>query len=413
MPHKHLELLVDRRHGRLNAAVVRRDGLYDLYVDGGDATASWASVYQGRVAKIDRGLDAAIIDLGNGLQGFLPAKHAEPYREDKGERRPELPEVLRPGQSILVQIKSEARRGTRHEQLKMPRLTTKIAVMGQYLHHTPLAPRVLMSRKIAQEHILQTVTEFKKGEKGFLVQAQSDLAQSDDLLREAEALPRLWQAITAGAPADGTPQLLQAGPNALERALIDYGSAAFDHIYVADRDILTMMQNWCAVHQPDLAESKRLRLFKPEKLGQKLFDLYDVEGSIEDLRDAEIPLPSGGGIIIDYTHAMVVIDVNQGSTPTAVSANIEAAREVARQLRLRNLSGAIIVDFINMNQRTDRAQVIEALEKAVGDDSCATLVHGFTRIGIAELTRKRRTGMVIEKLSPEAEHTARAFNKNA
>lgn len=409
---RNLELMVDRRHGRLTAAVMRRDGLYDLYIDGGDVTASWASIYQGKVAKIDRALDAAIVDLGNGLQGFLPAKHARSFVPDRNEKRPDITELLKPGQSLLVQIKSEAKRGSRHEQAKMPRLTAKVTLMGQYAQHTPLSPKVLMSRRIARPDVLETITAIKQGSDGFLMQAQCDLAACDDLIREVEVLPRLWQAISATGGGD-EPRLLQAGPNAMERALIDYGSAAFDHIYVADKDILGMMQDWCALHQPDLAQSKRLRLFKPEKLGQKLFDIHEIDGAIEDLRDGAVALPSGGGIIIEYTHAMVVVDVNQGSCTNILTANLEAAREVARQMRLRNLSGAILVDFINMNHRTERAEVLDALEKALAHDGATSLVHGFTRVGIVEITRKRRTGMLVEKSGPAADHTVQAFNKSA
>lgn len=412
MTARNLELLVDRRHGRLTAAVMRRDGLHDLYVDGGDVTASWASIYQGRVAKIDRALDAAIIDLGNGMQGFLPAKHAKPYTPDRNEKRAEIGELLKPGQSLLVQIKSEAKRGSRHEQAKMPRLTTKITVMGQYAQHTPLAPRVLMSRRIARPDVLETIALIKQGSDGFLMQAQCDLATCEDILRAVQVLPRMWQAIAATGGGD-EPRLLQAGPNALERALADYGSAAFDHIYVADKDILAMMQDWCAVYQPDLATSKRLRLFKPEKLGQKLFDIYEVDGAIEDLRESFVALPSGGGLIIESTHAMMVIDVNQGSCTSILTANLEAAREVARHMRLRNLSGAIVVDFINMSHRTERAEVVDTLEKALAADHGTALVHGFTRIGIVEITRKRRTGMLAEKIGPAADQTASAFNKSA
>jgi ribonuclease E/ribonuclease G len=411
---KDRELMVDERHGRLVAAVVRKNGLSDLYVDGPDSIAAWGSIYLGRVAKIDRALDAAIMELGDGLQGILPAKHAQPVAANAGTRKLPIGDVLRPGQSILVQVKSEAKRGSRHEQAKLPRLTSKIVLMGQYVHHTPLSGAVLMSRKIARGDIIETVGQMKSGTVGCLVQATADLARPEEPPAEAAVLARKWEEIKADMQGGGDqPRLLLAGPNAMERALIDYSSAGFDHIHVADRNILKLMQDWCAVYQPDLASSKRLRLFKPEKLGQKLFDIYDVEGSIEDLQDAQVPLLGGGGIIIDYTLAMVVIDVNQGSCPSILDANLEAAREVARQMRLRNLSGAILVDFINMSQRSERELLIATLQKALADDCCGALVHGFTRIGIAEITRKRRAAMHVERQIEAQAPAGLAFNKKA
>ncbi len=412
---KELEVLIDTRNGRLTAAVVRKTSMVDLYMDAPETVAAWGSIYMGRVAKIDRALDAAIIELGDDLVGFLPAKHASPATRDPKDKRPAIGDLLRPGQSIIVQVKSEARRGSRHEQMKMPRLTTKIVIMGQYSHHTPLTSRVLMSRKIARPEVIDLVTEMRQGDTGYLVQATADVAPAiGDIKAEAIELAKVWQQLKIMFDADGEkPRLLKAGPNALERLFIDYSNAAFEHIYVADKDLLKMMQDWCARHAPALAESKRLRLFKPEKLGQKLFDFYDVEGAIADLSEDQVFLPGGGGIIIDYTHAVIAIDVNRGTAATVLDANLEAAREVARQMRLRNLSGAILVDFINMTQRTERTAVIDALEKALENDTASPLVHGFTRIGIVEITRKRRTAMHIEKRVTPQDPAAAAFNKKA
>lgn len=416
MNNKGLELLVDERNGRLHAAVVRKTSMIDLFLDSADTTvATWGSIYMGRVAKIDRALDAAIIELGNGLLGLLPAKHAQPVAKNSAARKLPIGEALSPGQSILVQVKSEAKRGTRHEQLKMPRLTSKIVIFGQYSHHTPLTNTVLMSRKITSGDVIDLVAEMKRGDAGFLVQATADLAPNiGDIKAEAIELTKIWRNIKADIDTGGEkPRLIAQGPHALARSLYDYSVGAFERIYVADKNILQLMQNWCAIHAPAFATSKRLRLFKPEKPGQKLFDFYDVDGAISDLNESQVFLPSGGGIIIDYTHAMVVVDVNQGSAPSLVDANIEAAQEVARQMRLRNLSGAIVVDFINMTQRTDRTAVIDALEKALGNDTASPLVHGFTRIGIVEITRKRRTGMHFEKRIVASDPAGSAFNKNA
>ena len=158
MSNNGLELLVDERNGRLHAAVIRKTSMIDLFLDSADTTvATWGSIYMGRVAKIDRALDAAIIELGNGLLGLLPAKHAQPVAKNSAARKLPIGEALSPGQSILVQVKSEAKRGTRHEQLKITRLTSKIVIFGQYSHHTPLTNTVLMSRKITSGDVIDLV----------------------------------------------------------------------------------------------------------------------------------------------------------------------------------------------------------------------------------------------------------------
>lgn len=392
-----LELYVDDIEGRLTAAVMEKGRLNDLYIDGGDMTGTWASIYLGKVTKIDNKLDAAIVDLGNGLSGFLPAKHVHFQDADASEARSGIGQLLKPGQMVMVQIKSEARKGSRHEQQKMPRLTTKIYIIGQFCVYCPIASRVTMSRRLTNESIIAFTAKLKnKG--GWIIQQNADNAAEADILQETSLLEKEWDIICAARDASrDQPRMLRAGPNALYRALADYGARNFDHIHVADRQVFDMMAQWCAKHDPALATSKRLRLFKPEKLGQRLFDIHDLYGDLEALEDSLIPLPGGGGIIIEQTHAMVVIDVNQGSTGSIVEANVQAAAEVARQLRLRNLSGAIVVDFINMGQRSERARVLEALERAFETDSSGPIVHGFTRIGIVEITRKRRSGAHTEK----------------
>ena len=158
------------------------------------------------------------------------------------------------------------------------------------------------------------------------------------------------------------------------------------------------MEKWCEQHDPTLATSKKLRLFKPEKLGQKLFEINDLFSEIAMLEEPVVYLGGGGSIIIEPTHAVIMIDVNQGSGASASAVNQEAATEVARQMRLRNLSGAILVDFIGMHLKAERIKLVETMEKLLAWDTANAEVHGFTRLGIIELTRKRRTATYAEKI---------------
>jgi len=304
------DLLIDHIDGRLHAAVTRKSGLFDLYVDATDTAGRWGAVYLGKIVKLDKKLKAAVVSLDRALEGLLP-----------------LDEAGKPGELLPVVIKAEGRNGAGFDAQKLPRLARKSGAM---------------------------------------------VAGDEMGLR----LP---------------------GPDALQRALGDYGAESFDHIQVADKALLHRLMDWSAQHAPALANSKRLRLFRPERVGQRLFDQDDIFGAIESLGETMLPLPDGGDIIIEQTHAAVVIDVNQGSASTPAATNRTAAEEIIRQLRLRNLSGEILADFINMPKKEDRAALLEKLQKLAEADKAGLQIHGFTRLGIIEMTRKRRDGAYAEK----------------
>lgn len=393
-----IDLFVDEIDSRLHAVVVRKTVMTDLYVDALDQEACWGSIYLGRVVKIDKRLDAAIVDLGNNITGLLPAKHVYLQEAGPAADRSGIADLLSPGQMVMVQIKAEAKKASEHEKHKMPRLTMLLYIMGQYLIHSPVAGQVTISARIENEEVLKFTSRLK-GKGGWLVQHNAESATEEQLLTEAKNLSAEWQQIADTMETTGDkPRLIKAGPNALIRALNDLGARSFDHIHVGSKDVLATMTAWCEKHDPALATSKRLRLFKPEKLGQKLFDLHDLYSEIAMLEEPVVHLNGGGSIIIEPTHALIMIDVNQGSGVSASAVNQEAAAEVARQMRLRNLSGAILVDFIGMHLKSERIKLVETMEKLLAWDTANAEVHGFTRLGIIELTRKRRTATYAEKI---------------
>ncbi|MCE9507916.1 MAG: ribonuclease E/G [Alphaproteobacteria bacterium] len=386
------DFLADEVDGLLYVAIVRKSVLVDLYADllNPPTPAAWASIYLGKVTKLDTRLDAAFVDMGEGLTGYLPAKHAT------GEGG--VAERLRGGQMILVQVRSEAKRNTLHESHKIPRLTMSLHVPGLFLTHIPTAEPGDVSSKIEDGKIPAVVSSLK-GRGGWVVQRAAENAADADIEHEAKYLQEIGQKILAAKETmQDKPGRVKAGPNAMFRALTDYGVSSFEHIHVGNKQLLDLVTSWCARHLPALATSKRLRLFKPEKPGQKLFDIYDVFSEIEALQEDQVCLNSGGTIIIEPTSAMTVIDVNQGSADSITIANQSAAREIARQCRLRNLSGAILIDFINMDQKNERARLQETMQEVFAHDTANAQVHGFTRLGIIELTRKRRTASLAEKL---------------
>ncbi len=392
------ELFVDEVNGRLHAAIVKKTGLYDLYTDPLNRVAAWGAIHCGRITKIDKKLDAAIVDLGNGQSGILPAKHVHLPGGDASESRSGIADLVKNGQMLMVQVKAEAKRTSEHEHQKLPRLTTQIYVMGHHLVYCPHANPVTMSRNIERKDVLGMTAKLK-APGGWILKHHAGEEDLDVLKAEAAKLLAEWQVLLGVKSESGnSPATLKGGPNALYRALYDYGSNSFDHIHIGNKKLFSMMTEWCAKYSPPLATSKRLRLFKPEKPQQRLFDIHDIFGALEELEETRVDLPCGGSLLFDATHALVVVDVNQGSATDPIIANNEAAAETARQIRLRNLSGAILVDFISLPERTTRARLSDLVDDLINSDYSGAQAHGFTRLGIMEITRKRRTGWYSEKL---------------
>jgi len=396
---KDLELFVDEIEGRLAAVIVRNGVVDDLYIDSvAHEPAPWGTLYLAKVTKIDTKLDAAIVDLGNGVSGLLPAKHVHHPGADKSEERTSISSLLSGGQMVVVQVKSEGK-STGTENAILARVTMKLYLQGLFLTYSPSSSQVTISRKVEKEETL-AMTARLKGQGGWIVRHHIDRAAPPDVEFESQYLQDTWAKVLAAKEAlGGKPGLLKEGPDAVCRALIDYGAINFEHIYAGNKKILDTITNWCAGHFPALATSKRLRLFKSEKPGQRLFDIYDIFGAFEDLKENSVYLDDGSSFIIEPTSALTLVDVNQGSADSIPAANQSAARNIARQCRLRGLNGAIVVDFINMEQKVERAQLLETVTKAFELDFAHTQVHGFTRLGLIELTRRRRTASLAEKLA--------------
>jgi len=396
-----LELLVDEIEGHLYAAVVSDGMLTDLYVDPINTTASWGSIYLGKVIKIDTRMDAAIVDLGDGITGYLATKHIRTHGADESETRTGLSELLSSGQMILTQIKSEGRCRTKNENGKLSRLTMKVYVPGQFLVYSPTSKQVTISQKIENEKTL-AITAKLKNKYGWIVQHHAQKASEEEIEHESKYLEESWKNILSARDAhQGKPGLLKEGPNALFRALGDYGAFNFEHIHVGNKKILNLMTGWSGRHLPALATSKRLRLFKPSVTGQSLFDTHDLHTELEKLQESQVPLASGGTIIIEPTSALTIIDINQGNADNIPAVNMAASHEIARQSRLRNLSGAILIDFISIDRKSDRIRLLEALTKDFIDDFAVAQVHGYTRLGIVEITRKRRNTTLSESLEKQ------------
>jgi|AntRauTorckE6833_2_1112554.scaffolds.fasta_scaffold06198_2 ribonuclease E/ribonuclease G len=386
-----IEIVAQKIDNQLHAAVLKGGSVTDLYVDSKEAFPLWGSIYLGTVDKIDKALDVAFINIGGNQQGILPLKHI--YKAGLDSRTEKITSLLNPGETVIVQVKAEGRHKTPFENRKLPRLTMKLYLPGRLLSYSPTANKVTVSRQVSNEDVFRIAQELKT-QGGWIIRSAAENADPLALEAEAKILRALWatlQDMRRDKP--GTPRLLHKGPNAVCRALIDYASQAVNRIEMTENSQPDSVRKWCDDHIPDLGD--RLIISPEHKVD--LFEMHDIHQIIEEALERYVPLPHGGSLIIEETHAMTVVDLNRGDGGDIKTVNLEAAKEIVRQLRIRNISGALLVDFISMRLRSDRYDLISNLEKMLEDDPGNTQVHGFTRLGIMEITRTRRTGCLLEK----------------
>ncbi|WP_395457666.1 ribonuclease E/G (plasmid) [Azospirillum melinis] len=416
-----LELLVDR-DGPLTRAAVLTDGrLTDLHIDHAGRPSLLGAIILGRVERIATGLNGAFVDLGNGpghgLSGLLPATdvrrpildddqpHSRPQSSSHrpGAKQAPIGALLRTGQPVLVQVKADA------AGAKGPSLTMDITLPGRFLVHAPLGRDIAVSKRLGsgpeRATLARRIEQLATGA-GWIVRAGAAQVSDALLAAESEALHLQWRAIRDDARAGSAPRLLHPGPDAPTRALIEQGAAApaailvddpppAGGIRIGDGPLLSTLRDWCGHHAPDL-----LPRLGGHTDAQRLFDLRDLDSAIAGLLDVRVPLPLGGSLVIERTEALTVVDVNAGERGNPLDVNLDAAAEIARQLRLRNVGGIVVVDFVNMRSRGDAERVLAALSQAVESDPVQTQVYGMSKLGLVELTRARRGTPLAALLRP-------------
>lgn len=379
-----LEILIDR-DGPLTRAAVLSDGLLtDLYIDHRDRPSLLGAIFLGRVERIATGLDGAFIDLGSGLSGLLggaDTRGPQGRPRGKGER---IGSLLRAGQPVLVQVKADPT-GT-----KGPSLTMDVTLPGRFLVHAPFGRDMAISKRLAEgpvrSELTRRIRQLVSGG-GWVVRAGAANAPDSLLAAESEALHLQWRDIRDAAGTGPAPVLLASGPDAAIRSLIEHGGGASpDRILVDDDALARRLADWSAERAPDLETV----IARHDRREGRLFERHDLDGTIHRLLDRRVPLSAGGSLVIDPTEALTVIDVNAGERGNPLDANLEAATEIARQLRLRNVGGIVVVDFVNMRNRGDAERVLTALSRAVENDPAQTHVYGMSKLGLVEMTRARR-----------------------
>lgn len=368
--------------------------LYDLIIESTSREQKQSNIYKGKITRIEPSLEAAFVDYGEERHGFLPLKEIARscFKEEYVDmhRRPSIHEVLEEDQELIVQVEKEERGS------KGAALTTFITLPGCYLVLMPNNPRAGgVSRRIEGDerdelHGVLGALKVPEG-MGLIIRTAGGGRSHEELQWDLEILLRLWDVIQKAGKERAAPFLIYQEGNAVIRALRDYLRKDIDEILIDHPDVYDAVVNHLKLIRPDFVS--RVKLYKDPT---PLFTRFQIESQIESAFQRDVRLPSGGSIIIDHTEALVSIDINSAKSTkggdieeTALMTNLEAANEIARQLRLRDIGGLIVIDFIDMSPIRNQREVEERLRKALTVDRARVQVGRISRFGLLEMSRQR------------------------
>ena len=350
-------------------------------------------VYLGTVENVLPGIDAAFVNIGESEKnGFIHVTDLGPLRLKKGSAG--ITELLEPRQKVLVQVMKEPT-GT-----KGPRLTGNLALPGRYLVLQPHGLGVNISRRISAEaernRLRALGVLIKPPGAGLLIRTEAEGISEELLIDDLEALLRQWEAIQQAAETAVPPVLLNRDEDFIHRILRDHMGPDLARVVVDDPAAVSRVGSFLGGEHGNV-------LVEAHDESTELLEHYKINSAIRDALKPRVDLPSGGYVIIEPTEALTVIDVNSGSFTRSANAretvlwtNVEAAIEIARQLKLRNIGGVIIIDFIDMDSRRDQLQLLEHFTTATRDDSARPQIAQLTELGLVELTRKRQGQNIYE-----------------
>ncbi len=418
------KMLINATHPEENRVAIVDDGILselDIEIAGREQTRG--NVYKAVVVRVETGLQAAFVDYGAERLGFLQIgeihpsffKAAESSQENRS--RPRINDLLRRGQEILVQVVKEER-GT-----KGAALTTYLSLPGRYMVLMPDSDTKGISRKIEEEAQRKKLKEIMNSldlskENGYIVRTAGIGQKKEELKRDYNYLLRVLEKIQTIEKQVRAPALIYKESNLVIRSIRDYFSSDMEEVLVDDPKVFQEAVDFFQVVMPEYA-----RLVKLHQERRPIFSRYQIEEQIETITKNKVTLTSGGSIVIDSTEALVAIDVNSGKMSseqnveaTAYKTNLEAAEEVARQLRLRDLGGLIIIDFIDMRDRKHIREVEKRLKDALKADKARVTVGKISQFGLLEMSRQRIKATLAEgafRICPHCEGTGRIKSPEA
>lgn len=392
------------------AVVIENGKLAEIIVEHSSQELVKGNIYQGVITRVEPAIEAAFVDFGGKKYGFLPFKDVLPESYlQTGERkaRTRIQDVLVRGQKLLVQVVKESR------DAKGPSLTNAATIPGRFLVLMVSSDSSGISRKIEDE------TERKKMKQimadlgvpasmGVIIRTAGMGRTKTELQKDIQSLLKIWENIEEqlNNPETKAPCLLYEGPDMVVRTVRDHFTNDTSEILVDDQDSYEALMEFMKMVMPRMRN--RVKLYKDTK---PLFSQYNVEEQIESIYNRRVELPSGGSIVIDVGEAMVSIDVNSGRTTgasaleeTAIKTNLEAAEEIARQLRLRDLGGLIVIDFIDMYQKKNKSLLEKQMKQSSKLDKARINFSHISRFGLLEMSRQRLAPPVKEGFFMDCQH---------
>ncbi len=408
------KMLINVMHPEEARVAIVSDGrLVELDIETAGKEQTRGNVYKGVVVRVEPGLQAAFVDIGQKKLGFLQMGEIQPelwqWRDDipdeQRNRRPRIQEILRRGQELIVQVE----KGERDN--KGSALTTFLSLPGRYMVLMPASDSSGVSRKVEIEadrkKLKETVEEIGVPEGfGYIIRTEAVGKRKNELAKDLQYLLKLYDNIKEKAAESGAPSIIYRESDLVIRTIRDYFTADIDEVLVDSKDVYKQARAFFKEIMP-----KHEKIVKLHQEKRPIFSKYQLEEQIDLIYEKKVPLKSGGSIVIDPTEALVSIDVNSGKSTgergvedTAFKTNMEAADEVARQLRLRDLGGLIVIDFIDMRDRKHQIEVEKSLKNALKADKARVNVGKISQFGLLEMSRQRIKQTINEGSYLECPH---------
>ena len=399
-------VMVVRQHADRTQIAVMEDGvLVEHYVDKASHQSYVGNVYLGKVQNVLPSMEAAFVDIGKGRNAVLYAGEVNFDASGLEGESKRIESALRSGQSILVQVTKDP---IGH---KGARLTSQVSLPGRYLVYVPGASMTGISRKLPdteRSRLKQILKQIMPENAGVIVRTAAEGASEEELSRDVSRLAAQWEAIEKKSKTASAPDLLYSEPDLTLRVVRDIFNEDFTSLVIASDSEWDLVDEYVRYVAPHLAD----RLKRWDDDNKDVFAAYRIDEQLAKALERKVWLPSGGSLVIDHTEAMTVIDVNTGKftgqggnlEQTVTRNNLEAAEEIVRQLRLRDLGGIIVIDFIDMVLESNRELVLRRLLECLARDRTKHQVAEVTSLGLVQMTRKRVGSGLLEAFSVQCEH---------
>ena len=395
MVNEHILINITPQETRV--AIIQHGAVQELHIERSSTRGIVGNVYLGKVVRVLPGMQSAFIDIGLERAAFLHiadlwehrAFNHHPSRQTN-PAPPAIEKMIFEGQTIVVQVSKDPM-GT-----KGARLTTQISLAGRMLVHLPQDPHIGVSQRIENESERQLLRAkltalLPSDSGGFIIRTHAEEAQDQELSADVNYLQTRWKEVLELTKKLAAPALIYEDLTMAQRVVRDMVCADTQAILVDSKETFKNLLAFAQTYAPEVEE--RLQLYTGER---PLFEMYNIEEELQKALGRRVDLKSGGYVIIDQTEALTTVDVNTGGfvgarnfEETIFKTNLEAAQSIARQLRLRNLGGIVVIDFIDMNNDEHRASVLAELQKALNRDRARTSLTQFSTLGLVEMTRKR------------------------